>query len=183
MLYKLFWALWSLRIKLINRSYSLPSYIAPAVYLYGIKRIKFGRRLRIFPHSRIEVQSTGILTIGDNFSSGQRLHVTCGKEVIIGNNVTVAENVMITDIDHSYEIWGEHILNQPELKSCTKIGDNCFLGYGAVIMAGTVLGDQVIVGANSVVKGKFASGSVIVGAPARVVKRYNKQTNTWEKMS
>lgn len=63
----------------------------------------------------------------------------------------------------------------------TEIGENCFIGYGAAIQAGTVLGRQCIVGANSVVRGEFPDYCVIVGAPARIVKRYNPVSGEWEK--
>ena len=54
---------------------------------------------------------------------------------------------------------------------------------GAAIMPGTVLGKQCVVGANSVVKGTFPDYCVIVGSPAKIVKKYNQQTHIWEKIS
>jgi acetyltransferase-like isoleucine patch superfamily enzyme len=60
-------------------------------------------------------------------------------------------------------------------------GKNCFIGYGSVIQAGTILGKQCIVGANSVVRGIFPDYSVIVGAPARIVKRYDTKSKEWKK--
>ena len=68
------------------------------------------------------------------------------------------------------------------LYSHTAIGENCFIGYGAVIMPGTVLGRQCIVGANSVVKGVYPDYCVIAGVPARIIRRYNFQTEEWEKV-
>jgi acetyltransferase-like isoleucine patch superfamily enzyme len=53
---------------------------------------------------------------------------------------------------------------------------------GSAIMAGTRLGKQCIVGANSVVKGEFPDYCVIVGAPAKIVKKYNFETQEWEKV-
>ena len=54
----------------------------------------------------------------------------------------------------------------------TIIGENCFIGSGAIIQAGTVLGDHCVVRANSVVRGTFQFGSVIVGVPGKIVKKY-----------
>ena len=65
----------------------------------------------------------------------------------------------------------------------TTIGENCFIGMGAAIMPGTVLGKQCVVGANSVVKGTFPDYCVIVGSPAKIVKKYNQHTQIWEKIS
>jgi acetyltransferase-like isoleucine patch superfamily enzyme len=74
-----------------------------------------------------------------------------------------------------------HILDQEHIISKTEIGENCYIGFGVVIQAGTTLGRQCVVGANSVVKGSFPDFSVIVGAPGRVVKRYNTESEKWEK--
>ena len=75
-----------------------------------------------------------------------------------------------------------HILVQDLLIKETRIGENSFIGFGAVIQAGTILGKQCIVGSNSVVRGIYPDYSVIVGNPRKVVKRYNIKTNEWEKV-
>ncbi|WP_302273876.1 acyltransferase [Alistipes ihumii] len=113
-------------------------------------------------------------------SIGQHFHITCAeRELIIGANTTILGNVFVTNIDHEYKKLGIHILRQPHLISDTRIGENCFIGYGAAIQAGTVLGRQCVVGANSVVRGVFPDYCVIVGAPARIVKRYDPVRKGW----
>ena len=72
-------------------------------------------------------------------------------------------------------------MEQPTIELNTKIGENCFIGFGVAIQAGTILGKQCIVGSNSVVRGTFPDYCVIVGAPARIVKRYNPETKLWQK--
>ena len=52
----------------------------------------------------------------------------------------------------------------------TYIGKNCFIGVGATILPGVKIGDQVIIGASSVVTKDIPSNSVAVGNPARVIK-------------
>ena len=58
--------------------------------------------------------------------------------------------------------------------SSIKIGRNCWLGNGAVVVAGVTLGDHVIVGANSVVTKSFPSNVLIAGAPARIIRELNE---------
>jgi serine acetyltransferase len=53
------------------------------------------------------------------------------------------------------------------------------IGYGAAIQAGTILGEQCMVGTNAVVKGEFPSFSVIVGIPAKIIKRYDFCSHIW----
>ena len=55
-----------------------------------------------------------------------------------------------------------------------KIGRNCWLGNGAVVVAGVTLGDHVIVGANSVVTKSFPSNVLIAGTPAQVIRELNE---------
>ena len=88
---------------------------------------------------------------------------------------------MITDIDHEYQDPAMPVALQSLLVKKTSIGNNCFLGGGARIQAGTRLGDHCIVGTNSVVRGGFPDYSVVVGAPARVVKRYDPVSKLWKK--
>lgn len=131
----------------------------------------------------MECHEKGKIVISDDVSIGQNFHITSGGGLTlsIGAHTTISGNTFITNIDHAYQEIGSHILLQPHLCKNTKIGENCFIGYGVAIQAGTVLGKQCIVGANSVVRGNFPDYSVIVGAPARIVKRYNTNTNRWEK--
>ena len=72
-------------------------------------------------------------------------------------------------------------MEQKHIISETKIGENCFIGYGAVIQAGTILGKQCIVGANAVVRGHFPDYCVMVGVPAKIVKRYDEKSGVWKK--
>lgn len=167
-----------IRIKKIG----LLSYIGSPIHLYGGNRIFIGNRVRIFPGSRMETHQNGIIEIAGNVSIGQNLHLISSNERLkICKDTTISGNVFITNIDHDYTEPGIHILNQKYIVKTTLIGENCFIGYGAVIRAGTILGKQCVVGANSVVRGTFPDYSVIVGAPARVVKRYNEKTRSWEK--
>ncbi|WP_242258211.1 acyltransferase [Streptococcus thoraltensis] len=159
------------------------SYLASSISLVGTKNIAIGNRVRIFPGNRMETHDGGRITIGDNCSIGQNFHITSMKDNLkIGANTTILGNVFITNIDHEYQEIGKHILEQPMVYRDTQIGENCFIGFGASIQAGTILGKQCVVGTNSVVRGNYPDYSVIVGAPAKVVKIYNPETQIWERV-
>lgn len=147
----------------------------------GQRKIFLMRRVRIFPGMRAEVHGSGKLTINNNVTVGQDFFVTCMSNLDIGSGTIISASVMITDIDHQYTEVTMSVIDQPYVCSRTTIGKNCFIGMGARIQAGTILGDGCVVGANSVVRGVFEDHSVIVGAPGRVVKRYNKATGVWER--
>tara|TARA_R110002110_G_scaffold61225_6_gene172130 strand:+ start:31527 stop:31835 length:309 start_codon:yes stop_codon:yes gene_type:complete len=58
-----------------------------------------------------------------------------------------------------------------ELAGEIQIGDNIFIGKGALILPGVTVGNNCIVGANAVVTKSFPEGSIIAGNPARVVRK------------
>ncbi|MCT7635636.1 acyltransferase [Aliarcobacter butzleri] len=182
MIFKIFWILRGLLYKPFFGKFGFPSYIGKPIFIGNFKRIFIGNKVRIFPGARIEVvDENSSIVFEDNISIGQNFHITSGGNLVIGKNTTFTENIMVTNIDHDYQEIDKHILKQKYIIKETKIGENCFIGYGAVIQAGTILGKQCIVGANAVVRGHFPDYSVIVGVPAKIVKRYDEVSRKWKK--
>ena len=184
MMFKIFWIIRGLIYKPFLGKFGLPSYIGKPVIISNFKRIFIGNKVRIFPGARIEVvDNSSSIIFEENSSIGQNLHIISGgnERLVIGKNTTISANVFITNIDHNYMEIDRHILDQELIAKETRIGKNCFIGYGAVIQAGTILGKQCIVGANAVVKGAFPDYCVIVGVPAKVVKRYDIKSQEWKK--
>lgn len=182
MIFKFFWIARALVYKPFFGRFGFPSYIGKPVYIGMPKRIFIGDKVRIFPGARLEVvDKKSSIIIGDDVSIGQNFHITSGGQLTIGSRSTFTENIMVTNIDHEYKEIGVHILHQVHNVKETTIGENCFIGFGAVIQAGTILGKQCVVGANAVVRGHFPDYCVIVGAPARIVKRYDERLEEWRK--
>jgi acetyltransferase-like isoleucine patch superfamily enzyme len=181
MIYRLYWGIISLFYVPFFQKYSFPSYIGVPIVTLGLKRVIIGKRVRILPGVRIETHGIGNIVFEENISIGQNFHITSAGNLIVGRNTTISGNVFMTNIDHDYQDIGIHILEQKMTVKETKIGENCFIGFGVAIQAGTILGKQCIVGASSVVRGHFPDYSVIVGIPAKVIKRYNIETKNWDK--
>lgn len=182
MIYKFFWALRAFLFIPFFGKIQMPSYIGKPIIIKGSKKIFIGKYVRIFPHVRMEVHGNdGMIEIKEDVSIGQNVHITSSSNLIIGKSTTILANVFITNIDHDYKEIGVHILKQRHIIKETSIGENCFIGIGACIQAGTILGNQCVVGANSVVKGVYPDYSVIVGIPARIVKRYDLSKKVWKK--
>ena len=151
--------------------------------------ISIGKNVLIWDDARIEGISsyagtnfTPHIIIEDGVTFQQRCHITAANTLLIGKNTTILFDVMVTDIDHEYQILSVPIINQPLIIKQTRIGDNCFIGSGAKIQAGSILGKHCVVGANAVVRGVFADYSVIVGIPAKVIKRYDEKKKIWLKI-
>ncbi|MBL0484820.1 acyltransferase [Aeromonas caviae] len=149
---------------------------------------RIGERVYIGHHARIEAirqhqqhYFTPRIEIGDDVSIEQRLHLVCIKQVSIGKGACISFDVMISDVEHEYREINNYIQRQDLIVNPTTIGEGCFIGSGVKINAGTVLGKQCIVGANSVVRGTFPDYCVIVGTPAKIIKRYCFDSNQWRK--
>lgn len=123
-----------------------------------------------------------LIVLEDGVSIQQNLHLTCAGNITIGRNTAIGANVTITDIHHPYEDVTLPIEKQDITVAPVHIGEDCKIYNNAVILPGVVIGKHVTVGANSVVTTCIPDYSVAVGAPAKVVKRYNFETGSWEKV-
>lgn len=183
MFYKITWIIRRLIYFIINPKMHFYGYLGKPVCIHGFNSIRLRKKTRIFPGARLECHGAdSSILIEENTSIGQNFHCTSGGNLVIGRDTVISGNVCITNIDHDYSKIGTPVLDQNHIIHDTAIGSNCFIGFGAVIQAGTVLGDQCIVGANSVVRGVFPPFSVIVGSPAKIVKKYNLENNDWSRV-
>jgi acetyltransferase-like isoleucine patch superfamily enzyme len=114
------------------------------------------------------------LSLGSRTSFSSGVHISAVLGVTIHADCLFGSNVYIGDHSHGSTKAGRVRLDLPPASRPLEdageivIGDRVWVGDGAVILAGTRIGDGCVVGANSVVKGTFPAGSLIVGAPARV---------------
>ena len=171
-------AFWVLKTKIsfgLYRNIGRLSYIANPIFILGRSRMVVGNKVRIFPGARIEVMEGAELLIEDNVSIGPNVNITVARRVLIGAGTTISANVFITDMDHDIKVENTSVMDTPNIVSSgTNIGRYCFIGTGAVILAGACLDDNVVVGANSVVKGCLKMSSIYAGSPARFLKnRYD----------
>jgi acetyltransferase-like isoleucine patch superfamily enzyme len=94
-------------------------------------------------------------------------YINAADGLWIGKGTIWAANVAIVSQDH-----GREDLDETPPTAGIRVGRDCWLGFGCVILPGVVLGDRTIVGANAVVTQSFPQGDqVIAGVPARVISR------------
>lgn len=102
--------------------------------------------------------------------------------VTIGNNVMLAQNIVISGLNHGYEDIHTPPRLQKETCKHIFISNDVWIGANSVITAGVTLGRHSIIGAGSVVTKNVPDFSVAVGNPARVIKKYNAEKGVWEKV-
>lgn len=115
----------------------------------------------------------GMLKIGNDVTIGAFGFVNAAGNVTIDDHVLCADKVNIVAENHGYADINIPIRKQRSIPGEIKIGEGSWLGINVTILAGTTIGKNCVVGANSVVKGHYDDFCVIAGNPARVVKRYD----------
>ncbi len=185
----------SLLIKIVYRLNALRNFGKVGKGTYCIKPIRIingkdvsiGNNVSILHFLRLEVHRVDfinqapIVRIGDNTNIEQNVHITAGSRVIIGEECSILDGAVITDINHPYDDVNVPASRQKIQCMPVEIGNQCFVGAHAMIMPGVKLGNHVIVGANSVVTKSFPGNCVIAGVPAKIIRRYDDKTQSWVK--
>lgn len=118
---------------------------------------------------------------------GNRTRIGLGNTIIgpvtIGNKVNLAQNVVISGLNHHYEDVGMAIAEQGVHTMPVIIEDDVWIGANSVILPGTMIGEHVVIGAGSVVTKDVPAYSLAVGNPASVVKQYDIENKQWIRIS
>ena len=137
-------------------------------------------------HSTVESFCVVNNGVGD-VHIGSHSTVGIGSVVIgpvhIGNDVIIAQHVVFSGLNHSYEDISVAIHRQPVTTRPIVIEDECWIGANAVITAGVTIGKHSVVAGGSVVTKNVPPYSVVGGNPARLLKQYNSTNGKWEKVS
>lgn len=158
----------------------------------GKKFIEIGKGFTTGVGCRIEAYPEGnkkILFIGDNFQMNDYVHITAMESVQIGKNVLFASKIYISDCSHGSYNGDKNDSSplqipkdRPMYSKPVIIEDNVWLGEFVAVLPGVKIGKGTIVGANSVVSKSLPENVIAVGIPAKPIKKYNFQTQTWEKI-
>ncbi|MER0438773.1 acyltransferase [Emticicia sp. W12TSBA100-4] len=119
----------------------------------------------------------GPVNIGNNSRIGIG-NVIIGP-VTIGNNVILAQNIVMSGLNHNYTNTEVPIYLQGETVANITIEDDCWIGANAVITAGVTVGKHSVVAGGAVVTKSIPPFSVAVGNPARVIKQYDFESKAW----
>ena len=84
-----------------------------------------------------------------------------GKNITIGNDVQFSPNVMIYDHDHDYSVDGG-VKSMKYKCAPISIGNNVWIGANSIILRGSSIGDGVVIGAGSVVKGSVPAETIYI---------------------
>jgi len=144
------------------------------------KYVFYQKILRINSHIPWPVHYTTVIKEPKKIDRGTRnpgMSAYCyldGRNGInFGKNVWVGPYVKIISMNHDTNNYKKYIKAKP-----IRIGDNCWIGAGAIILPGVEIGEHTVIGAGAVVTKSFPKGNQIIGgSPAKVIKKirdYNR---------
>jgi maltose O-acetyltransferase len=123
------------------------------------------------------------LSIGRNFYIAYPKHITLGERVALGDNVQLVNHAPI-EIGDDFTGANDLIINSGTHDPLTmlprgesiKIGNRVWCGVRVAILAGVTIGNDVVIGAGSVVNNDIPSNSLAVGVPARVICKLDRSS-------
>lgn len=156
----------------------------PTGTIYGERWIEIGSATVIAEQVSIcagmlpghDLGPSPVLRVGDRCLIGRGSHIVAHHSIDIGDDVYTGPYVYITDQNHGYTDPDHPIGRQPPVNAAVRIGAGTWLGTGAIVLPGSVIGRNVVVAAGSVVRGVIGDTCVVAGVPARVVKDFSPQT-------
>lgn len=122
-----------------------------------------GKNVEIRAGSKMIIDNKGILTIGDNSMFNLNSSIYCYYRITIGKDCLFSQNVILRDSD-IHKIEGKQNFGE------IIIGNHCWIGTNVIILKNVHIGDNVIIGAGSVVTKDIPSNCVAVGNPAKVIR-------------
>lgn len=136
-----------------------------ALKVFGHGKIVIARNCEFAAYCDIEVHGNGLLTIGEKTYMNRYCMISTHDEVTIGEGCMFGPGVKVFDNDH------EHTPEDGVLSTLKtapiRIGNHCWIASDAIILRGTTIGDNCVIGAGCIVKGNIPAGSVIKGQLAK----------------
>jgi acetyltransferase-like isoleucine patch superfamily enzyme len=131
--------------------------------------LKLGRWSWLGHGCKVRVHE-GFCEIGAKTVLGQECTISAFQHVSIGRECVIADRVMLIDFDHGVVEVERPIRLQGIYKRDVRVGSNCWIGYGACILRGVTIGDNAVIGTNTVVTKDVPANAVAGGTPARVLR-------------
>lgn len=168
------------------QSFGLSSSIISPLKIDGGNNIKVGKHVLVSYKSWLAAlpltgEKTCLLELQDGVTIGHFNHIYATKKVILEKNVLTADKVYISDNLHGYEDILTPIKQQAIIQNNeVVVGEGSWLGENVCVL-GARIGKHCVVGANSVVTKDIPDYCVVVGIPAKIVKRYCFDIQRWRK--
>jgi acetyltransferase-like isoleucine patch superfamily enzyme len=129
-----------------------------------------GARTHFRRNCVVEVHRGGRVEVGADTQFTYNCVIQCSTSIVIGERCTFAAGALLVDGNHRFRDANRSVREQGYDFRPLRIGDDVWVGAGAVVMAD--LGDRAVVGAGAVVVEPVPPYTVVAGVPARVISTF-----------
>jgi len=155
-------------VSLLDRlGHNLLSWLERRRVGYYLGEMKVGARVRIKPG--LVVRHPANVHLGDDVRINLNCLLQAHAPIHIGERTMIAANCAVVTANHDTGARGLEAFDA-RIPQPVRIGSDCWLGAGVLVLPGVTIGDGTVVGAGSVVVRDLPPQSVCVGVPARPVK-------------
>ena len=117
------------------------------------------------------------LVIGDGVFVNRFVKVVCFGSVVIGEGAILGDHCYVSDVEYEPGHADVHPDHRPLTEPLPVVLEpHAALGVGVIVKPGVTIGERAYIGAGSIVTKDVPPGSLAVGSPARVVRRYDPDT-------
>jgi acetyltransferase-like isoleucine patch superfamily enzyme len=142
---------------------------APVLHVFGRVSRRGSLRFRtITQRASVSVAPGGELVLGDGVFINQGVTIHAERRITIGARVLIADGATIYDTDFHGAVPGEPSRIEP-----VTIGDDVWIGNGALVLPGVSIGRGSVVAARAVVTRDVPAGAVVAGSPAKIVRTFD----------
>lgn len=175
---------WRAMVLIYRRRHCGPgSFIDPSVHVLGWRAVRIGRNVVIAGGSILNVNNRDAspkIVIGDNSYIGRYSFFSSGISIEIAPYALLSPGCRLLGAHHVYDDpFRPYISTGVTKNGVLRLGTNVMMGANATIMGSVAIGHGSVIGANALVTHNVPPFSLVVGSPARIVKRFNILTRRW----
>jgi carbonic anhydrase/acetyltransferase-like protein (isoleucine patch superfamily) len=169
---------------LVSRGFSRLALHALKLVLVPLETVRPRLYMRVYPAI---LKRYGMVMAGLPRYISSRAYFDDMSLITLGERTVISKHVIF--LTHDYSVTtalialGEAPQTDVSVHRPITVGTNVFIGMNVILMPGTTIGDNVIIGAGSVVRGSIPSGSIVTGNPGQVHSTIADRADRWRQLS